>query len=76
MSATADYTAVLTALQKARAARGVTQDEAASLIGVSRAHFSKIECGHRQMTFIQVCLLADFLGLSVCVRSVTLGASE
>mgnify|MGYP001606924481 CR=1 FL=1 len=52
-------------LRRLRAARGLSQAEAADSIGISQTSLSGYERGTAQMPFTVAVLLADFYGVSV-----------
>lgn len=58
-------------LIRARKARGASQAFVADWMGVSREHFSRIENGHKEASFLQLCHWAEALGVEICARTVT-----
>lgn len=59
---TADYRALLAKLKGARATAGLTQDEAAKLLGKPQSYVSKCEQGERRIDVIELKAFARIYG--------------
>lgn len=51
-----------TALRTARYARGLSQEALADAAGINRTHIGEVERGKRNVSFLNVCRIADALG--------------
>lgn len=51
-------------LRELRLAAGVSQEALAASCGLDRTYVSSCERGHRNISLINICLLADALGVS------------
>lgn len=51
-----------TALRTARNARGLSQEALADAAGINRTHIGEVERGKRNVSFLNICRIADALG--------------